>query len=284
MNDLQVRPFLKWPGGKRWLAHRLTPILSSELQGTYYEPFLGAGAVFLALAPATAILADTNRSLIDFLRTVRKQPNEVVEAVWRLSNTRECYYDVRSRVPRTKVGRAARFLYLNRTCWGGVHRLNREGTFNVPFGDSGREIICRQDVIAAAKAFGSAKLYTKDFESLISPAGKGDVIYCDPPYTTKGAGNGFIRYNESLFSWEDQERLSMTCRRARRRGAFVAVSGLNHFEFLDLYRGWWVAEFKRPSTVGRIVTSRHSVSEVVVFSRKPKGGVGINDVSIHKVS
>ena len=280
MNDPSIEPFLKWPGGKRWLASRLSAILKPELQGTYYEPFLGAGAVFLHLAPDHAVLSDTNRSLISFLRTVRKSPVHVVEAAWRFSNTRDCSYAVRKRSARTQIGEAARFLYLNRTCWGGVYRLNQLGTFNVPFGDSGREIVSKQHVVSVAKAFQGAKLHAWDFAKAIVRTNKGDVLYCDPPYTTKGAGNGFIRYNESLFSWSDQERLATECRKARRRGVFIAVSGLNHFEFLDLYPGWWVMEINRPSTVAREVDSRRLVSEAVVFSRKP---VVDSDVNFRRI-
>ncbi|MBS0202018.1 MAG: Dam family site-specific DNA-(adenine-N6)-methyltransferase [Planctomycetes bacterium] len=264
-----IEPFLKWPGGKRWLSSVLSAVLQAELSGTYFEPFLGAGALFLAMRPKKAVLSDVNADLIEFLKTVKRYPELVVESVWRLSNSEECYYRVRGSVPRTRIGRAARFLYLNRTCWGGVYRLNKEGRFNVPFGNSGRIICNRDDVVLASTAFRTAKLSAADFEKTMAQAGTGDVIYADPPYTTRGAGNGFIRYNESLFRWEDQLRLAKVAREAAERQAFVAVSGLNHFEFIDLYPGWWVAEFERASNVGRDLQSRVRICEVVVFSRRP---------------
>jgi DNA adenine methylase len=262
-------PFLKWPGGKRWLSSRVAPILAAELSKTYFEPFLGAAAMYLALRPKAAVLGDTNGDLMQFLSTIREQPNEVVEHVWRFSNTQDCYYRVRASRPTTAIGQAARFLFLNRTCWGGVYRLNRNGEFNVPFGGSGRTICRRQDVLAVSNALRDATFLVGDFSQTIGNAAHGDVIYCDPPYTTKGAGNGFIRYNESLFSWADQSRLAREARSARRRGAFVAVSGLDHVEILDLYSGWWVARFKRHSLIGRAITSRRRISEVVIFSRRP---------------
>jgi DNA adenine methylase len=269
MPDTVIEPFLKWPGGKRWLTSILGTVLQTELHGTYFEPFLGAGAVFLAMRPKKAVLADVNADLIEFVKTVKRYPELVVESVWRLSNSKDCYYRVRGSAPRTRIGRAARFLYLNRTCWGGVYRLNREGRFNVPFGNSGRTICNRNDVVRASKAFRTAKLTAADFQPIMARAGTGDVVYADPPYTTRGAGNGFIRYNESLFRWEDQQRLAKAAHEAAERQAFVAVSGLNHFEFLELYPGWWVAEFERASNVGRDLQSRVRICEVVVFSRRP---------------
>ncbi len=138
-----VRPFLKWPGGKRWLAPWLAEIIRPELGGSYYEPFLGGGAVFLQLSPATAVLSDLNEDLITTLDTIRNYPERVVHAAWRFTNTKTCYERVRKMGPRTDIGAAARFLYLNRTCWGGIYRLNRKGEFNTPFGNSGRAI-CRK--------------------------------------------------------------------------------------------------------------------------------------------
>lgn len=267
--EQKCEPFLKWPGGKRWLAPILADILKNELSGCYYEPFLGAGAVFLHLQPTCAVLSDRNKDLVEFLCTVREYPDEVVRAVWRWSNTADCYYHVRSCRPRTEIGRAARFLYLNRTCWGGIYRTNKEGHFNVPFGDSGRGLCRLIHVCLVAAALSSATLLEEDFESILDGSIKGDVVYADPPYTAKGEDNGFLRYNERLFSWSDQERLAATCKRARRRGVFVAVSGLSHPELMALYKGWWVLKLMRHSLVSRIPTSRKKVSEVVLFSRRP---------------
>jgi DNA adenine methylase len=269
MTKAEIDPFLKWPGGKRWLTTILCGIFAAELKNTYYEPFLGAGAMYLSLRPKSAILSDKNKELIAFLNTVKRNPSAVVRAVWRWSNEESCYYRVRESAPRTEIGKAARFLYLNRTCWGGIYRLNRKGEFNVPFGNSGRTICRHEAVVLAASAFRRAKLLVADFEEVMENAKTGDVIYADPPYTTRGAGNGFVRYNESIFSWQDQLRLADAARQAADRGSFVAVSGLNHVEFLELYPNWFVAELQRPSNVGRDVFSRRQVCEAVVFSRRP---------------
>jgi len=264
-----IVPFLKWPGGKRWLANSLSVILRHELSGTYYEPFIGGGAVFLSLQPERAILCDANPALIDCLRTSSRKPETVLRALWRWTNTAECYYQVRNLNPRKETTKAAKFIYLSRTCWGGIYRVNRQGKFNVPFGNSGRTICHAKEFILAAKVFKNAELLSSDFEFVIEQAGEGDVVYADPPYTTLGQNNGFARYNEHLFAWKDQERLAVCCRRAKKRGAFVAISGLWHETVLSLYSGWWAIRSERMSTVSRVADGRRMISEAVIFSRKP---------------
>lgn len=274
-----VNPCLKWPGGKRWLAPVLADIMKRELAGRYFEPFLGGAAVFLTLRPRAALLADINHELIEFYRVSRRQPEAVVEAAWRFRNDEDGYYAARSSRPRTTVGRAARFLFLNKTCWGGIYRLNRVGEFNVPFGRSGRHVCSRQSVRAVADALKTSILRCSDFEAVIEEAVEGDGVYADPPYTTKGENNGFVRYNEKLFAWEDQERLARVCRKAGRRGVFVAVSGLWHDDLLSLYPGWWAMRLPRSSLISRKAEGRRLVSEVVLFSRRPMGLVSETDLT-----
>ncbi len=226
--------------------------------------------MFLRLAPVKAFLSDTNLELVDFFQCIREFPEAVVRATWRFSNTASSFYRVRSMQPRSCIQAAARFLYLNRTCWGGLFRTNRKGQFNVPFGNSGRTICRRDQVLACSRVLRTAKIEGLDFEDAMDMASHGDVVYADPPYTTKGQNNGFLRYNECLFSWQDQVRLAKASRRAARRRAFVAVSGLLHDELLTLYRGWWAWSLDRTSLISRDVTSRRPVTEVVLFSRRPR--------------
>jgi DNA adenine methylase len=245
----------------------LAPILSAELRGKYREPFFGGGAVFFQLRPRQAVISDVNPELIAFLKCLAHSPEEIVECVWRWTNARKCYDAVREARPRSPIGASARFLYLNRTCWGGIYRTNRAGEFNVPFGDSGRVICRRRQVLACASALQGVDIVGLDFADAVSAAEKGDVVYADPPYTTKGENNGFVRYNERLFSWDDQVRLAKVCSSARSRGAFVAASGLWHPELLKLYRGWWAWKVERVCRVSRTINARGSVNEAVLFSR-----------------
>lgn len=265
-----VEPFLKWPGGKRWLAPGLASILRGELTGTYWEPFLGGGAVFLALRPNRATLSDINAQLIACFETVRRYPERVISSLGRFSNTEDCYYRVRRMKARTEVGTVARFIFLNRTCWGGIYRLNQHGVFNVPFGNSHRGVCSKQGILSVARALHGRELVTADFEKAFNRAVHGDVIYADPPYTVTHEDNGFVRYNERLFKWDDQQRLARAAARVRRRGIFVAVSGAWHPDVLALYPGWYAVRIERHSCISRRLHGRRKVSEVVVFSRRPQ--------------
>lgn len=269
-NLSNLLPILKWPGGKRWLSKTLVPIIRDELQGCYFEPFLGGGATFLALCPKEAVLSDANEQLINFYKCCVKNPKETVRAAMRRGNTKTEYYEARQSKPTTETGRAGRFLYLNKTCWGGVYRLNKKGEFNVPFGNSGRAICDKQSIYDAALVFGKAQLMCSDFGLAFDKCKKGDVVFADPPYTSLGQFNGFVRYNEKLFSWADQVRLSILAKKAKRKGTFVAVCGSFHRDVVALYRNWWILEVKRKTTVARKAKKSNSVSECVVFSRKPK--------------
>jgi DNA adenine methylase len=264
-------PLLKWPGGKSWLAPKLSQIFRVELaQGaTYHEPFLGSAATFLSLQPNQAVLSDINSHLIEFYLCIRDHFDEVLNLVWRYSNTSECYYRIRKMKPQTTIGRAARFLFLNRTCWGGIYRLNKKGEFNVPFGNSGRIICRKKNVLSVSSALTKATIVCSDFEDIITKASRGDVLYADPPYTTLGQNNGFLRYNERLFRWSDQRRLAHCCIEAADRGVFVAVSGLWHPDILTLYPGWQVWKIQRKSCVSRLVESRYAIYEVVLFNKMP---------------
>jgi DNA adenine methylase len=264
-----VESVLKWPGGKRWIAPLVSKLATKSLRNCYFEPFLGSGAVFFNLAPPRSVLSDINSELIETLQTLRAEPRAVLAGLGRLSNTKDCYYTVRARCPQTPIGRAVRFIYLTRTCWGGIYRLNRKREFNVPFGNSGR-VICRKNLlISAAGALRPATLRVADFEDAIITAGEGDVVYADPPYTTLGENNGFLRYNEHLFAWDDQVRLANCCREINRKGGTAIVSGLCHQSVLSLYYGWWVIKVRRHSTVSRLASGHRLVTEVLITNTEP---------------
>lgn len=263
-------PILKWPGGKRWLTVDVCPIVQEELAGTYYEPFLGGAAMYLSLDADDAVLSDTNCQLIDFYKTCVQFPERVVDRARQFLNDENTYYRVRSSNPTSDIGKAARFFYLNKTCWGGIYRLNKHGDFNVPFGNSGRKICNKHMFVGASAKLGRAELKCCDFADALSLSVSGDVVFADPPYTSRGQFNGFVRYNEKLFSWADQVRLCESARSARRRGVFVAVCGALHRDILSLYENWWVLTITRCSSIARKRESRKLVSECVLFSRKPK--------------
>jgi DNA adenine methylase len=271
-----LRPFIKWPGGKRWVADRVAELIRFNLSGTYFEPFLGGGAVFFALRPKRAVLADINDELIAMYRAVRDDPEAVISAVRRLRVSANVYYRIRAAKPSEAVAGAARFLYLNKTAFSGIYRLNLKGEFNVPYGGGERtpEMLWKTDVLRyASKALRQVHLKVGDFEPVIDSADEGDVVYCDPTYTVAHDNNGFVRYNERNFSWSDQERLARCALRAVGRGVTVVVSNAHHTSIKKLYRG---ANFETLSRVSRVTPHpdlRRTIQEFLIVL-KPRGHDG----------
>jgi len=233
-----TQPFLKWPGGKRWLVPTLLDLVRRYHCVTYREPFLGGGALFFALRPTFAELSDINPELINTYRQVKYKAATLSAQLRNIPVDEETYNALRCQQGGTAIERAVRFLYLNRTAFSGMYRLNRAGRFNVPFGGGERTTapLWEADLLrSAARALRTARLETMDFEVAMSRADEGDFVYCDPTYTVAHNNNGFVRYNERNFSWEDQERLARSCRDAASRGATVVVSNAYHHEVLRLF-------------------------------------------------
>jgi DNA adenine methylase len=234
----QGQAFLKWAGGKRWLVASHAEILSLKFR-RYVEPFLGSGAVYFHLQPKRAILADVNAELINCYSVIRDQPRAVLKVLAKHQRLHSVshYYEERSRQRRSPVQRAAQFLYLNRTCWNGLYRVNLRGEFNVPIGTKSSVLLPTDDFELTSKLLRSAKLYTQDFELTLENTGEGDFIFADPPYTVKHNLNGFLKYNESIFSWDDQRRLCSVLSKAKRRGAKILLTNADHESVRELYRG-----------------------------------------------
>ena len=198
---------------------------------------------------------------------IRDDPAEVIRILRRRKVDPETYYRIRKSEPTRPPARAARFLYLNRTAFGGIYRVNLSGKFNVPYGGGQRtpEVLWKTDMLRlASRALQAAKLKVGDFERIIEPSGLGDVIYCDPTYTVAHDNNGFIRYNERNFSWADQKRLAAAAHRAARRGATVLVTNAHHISIRRLYPGALFETLTRMSTVTPRSELRRPVEELLI--------------------
>ncbi len=255
--DEQTVPFLRWPGGKRWLAPTLAPAVARVLAdsgGTYHEPFLGAGAVALALAPARAVLSDANAELIRAFRFVRDWPERVLDIVAAWPVDEETYYRIRADHHLSGIRAAARFVYLNRTCYGGLHRTNKLGLFTAAYGGGSRttEPLFREKLLERAAATldrPDVHLLARGWRGAFRDAVAGDVIYCDPPYAAKARG-AFDRYGAEVFSWDDQEELAAAAVRARLRGVTVIVSNGARPEIAELYSSAIPISFWKRKRVG----------------------------------
>jgi DNA adenine methylase len=265
-------PFVKWAGGKRLLLPKLLPLLPSlEAGRRYSEPFLGGGAVFFALQPERALLADLNAELIEVFAAVQDDVEAVVEALQPLKNDEDTYYRVRRSRPRKAATRAARFIYLNKTCFNGLYRVNTRGDFNVPFGRHGQQLlVCDVDQLtAASRALASAELAVGDFGATGRRARAGDVVYFDPPYTTAHSNNGFIEYNQRVFSWADQRRLARNALALVRRGVHVAISNADHPAITALYadRAFCLHRISRWSTMAGKPQHRFPATELLIVGQ-----------------
>jgi DNA adenine methylase len=193
-----------------------------------------------------------NEDLIATYRAVRRDSGAIVRHLRRYRVTKQDYYRIRNREPKNLITRAARFLYLNRTAFGGVYRLNLEGRFNVPYGGGERTPanLWETDILErAARALRRVRLKASDFEPILDLARSGDVAYCDPTYTVAHNNNGFVRYNERNFSWSDQKRLAAAAMAATRRGATVIISNAHHASIRELYPS---ARFMTLTRISRI--------------------------------
>ncbi len=267
-----MTPFLKWPGGKRWLvAFFLQHVRGIEFR-RYVEPFLGGGAVFFGLEPPRAFLSDVNADLINVYLQVRADPSQLVRRLKWLPVDNETYFHLRGSTPTAPIESAVRFLYLNRTAFGGMYRLNRRGEFNVPFGGGERtpRLLWERGLLqVGSRALSGAVIEVADFEETLDRTGSGDLVYCDPTYTAAHNNNGFVRYNERIFSWMDQVRLAAAAQRAASRGAHVIVSNASHADITRLYPGVELHTVTRWSGLPKVASKRSITQELVMMLRPP---------------
>lgn len=260
-------PFLRWAGAKRAMVPNLLRAVPAEYN-RYVEPFLGSGALFFALEPKRAVLNDSLAPLVETYLAVRDDPAAVHAHVseWRVD--KESYYEVRSQSPKDRAARAARFIYLNKTCWNGLYRVNLRGEFNVPFGrPKSSNIVSQQTLEACSAALKRCEsVGTGDFEQVLADCTPGDLVFLDPPYVTGHNNNGFIEYNEKLFTWNDQCRLAREVRRLRNLGAHVIVTNADHDAIRELYDGFELTSLTRHSTLAGDSSHRRKVSELVITS------------------
>ena len=267
--SVSVEPFLKWAGGKRWLIPHLK-LEKLKYSGRYIEPFLGSGAIYFALRPKRAIISDINESLVDAYRCVRDCPDEISEILGKhqLEHSKAYYYEVRSNMGQNPIDRAASLIYLNRTCWNGLYRVNRKGKFNVPKGTKSSVLLNSDSWPAVADALSGAQIVARDFEISIDEAASGDLLFVDPPYTVKHNLNGFLKYNESLFSWDDQIRLHAALLRASLRSVNIIATNADHESIRELYKvGFKFRRLERSSVLSGDPSFRGRYSELLITAK-----------------
>ncbi len=218
------------------------------------------------------MLSDLNPRLIETYQQVRDNP-EYIEKILRQHDrlhNKNYYYEMRQKnYPRSPSLRAAQFIYLNRTCWNGLYRVNSIGKFNVPRGTKSRVLLNSDNFISISHALKRSTIVSQDFSKTLQKAGKGDFVYVDPPYTVKHKYNAFTKYNEKIFSWEDQIRLRNEIRSAIDRGAQIAISNADHQSIRYLYRDiGTMIDISRNSVIAANRSHRGRVDELLILSWK----------------
>ena len=231
---------------------------------------------FFHLRPQSARLSDLNGELIATYTTLRDMPRKVKRylAIHHRMHSSEYYYQVRNQRPLTPVTKAARFIYLNRTCFNGLYRVNREGVFNVPKGTKDVVIYPDDNFVQISRILRSTELHSCDFSDTISAATEGDFLYIDPPYTVRHNNGNFLKYNERIFSWSDQKRLAECVVQAASRGASILISNADHPCIHELYgevfwQRWSVSRFSRIASSSEY---RKSTTEAIISNYLNKHG------------
>lgn len=261
--ELNIKPFVRWAGGKNWVLGTLKNFLPDKFNN-YHEPFLGGGSVFFSIKPRNiSFLSDLNNELINAFIQIKENPITLIKHLDTFLNTENNYYKVRSNINGDPVVNAARFIFLNKTCYNGIYRVNSKGRFNVPYGHNQNVTIYeKNNLIAINKILQRSQITAHDFEISLINIQKDDLVFLDPPYTVTHTKNGFLEYNQKIFSWEDQERLADFVNNINKKGAYFILTNAVHENIVTLYKNLGKRfEIERYSTITSQIEKRRRISE-----------------------
>lgn len=264
----RLRPVLKWAGGKSGILAQLISHFPTEFE-RFVEPFVGGGAVVLSLDPKVpATINDANAEIIELYEVIRSHPQELMSSLDALVKgySESFFYALRSQQPAGRVERAARTVFLNKTGFNGLYRQNSKGQFNVPWG---KRTACPRlydaaNVLAVSARMQNVVLSHADFETVIDSCGKGDFVYCDPPYEPVSRSASFNAYRAGGFSQEEQKRLKSACIRAASRGAKIAISNSFAAFIRELYADARIQQVSARRAINSNGQGRGVVAEVLV--------------------
>lgn len=262
-----VRPPVKWAGGKSQLLPAFEPLFPKEPFGLYIEPFVGGGAVFFHLAPSKAVLIDNNPELINFYLVVRDEAELLIEDLKKHRNTKDYYYAMRAldSANLDRVRRASRFLYLNKTAYNGLWRVNKNGRHNVPFGRyKNPKILDEENLRKVSAALKGAEVVLGDFSYCLNFAEEGAFVYLDPPYQPVSRTASFTGYTAESFGEEDQRRLSAVFRKLDEMGCRVMLSNSDTPFVRQLYQGYDIQVVYARRAINSKPDKRGPVTELVI--------------------
>lgn len=263
LNNYQ-KPFLRWAGGKNWLLKYLQEIKKKNFNN-YHEPFLGGASTFFYLQPnGHSYLSDLNGELIETFQVVKDNATGIIKKLKTFKNTESDYYKIRVTEFKSPVERAAKFIYLNQTSFNGIYRVNLKGIYNVPFGFRKKNFLDIDNLKNAQRCLTNTTLKEADFFWVLENLKRHDLVFLDPPYTVSHNNNGFIKYNEKLFSLDDQKRLSNLIDQIKQRGAYYILTNAAHKTIDDIFeKGDKKLIYQRASLVGGTNAKRGQTKEFV---------------------
>ena len=272
--EYNIKPFLKWAGGKRKLLSKIQNYIPKEFS-IYYEPFVGGGAVLFYLLPKKAVISDVSEELINVYWVIKNNIDELIEDLKRHKNEKEYYYKIRA-LDREKgfdnfsnILKASRIIYLNKTCYNGLFRVNRKGYFNVPFGRyKNPDIVNEENLRSVSQYFNenSIEILNTDFEDALKNVKKGDFVYLDPPYHPISETSSFTSYTNNGFNEKEQIRLKKVCDKLNQIGCKFLLSNSDSNLVMDLYKDYreTIEKVQVPRSINCKASRRGKINEVLI--------------------
>lgn len=261
-----IKPFLKWAGGKSQLLPKLEKYIPASFN-KYIEPFIGGGALYFYINPSTPIISDLNEELIITYKTVKSNVEDIINILATYENNEDFYYKIRSINPSSinDIERAARLIYLNKTCFNGLYRVNKKGVFNVPYGKRNGEFLNKELLRDASNFLQNAIIINSDFLKTLSHyASEGDLVFLDPPYYPVGKYSDFKRYTKEFFYHEDHLKLRNEFDRLVNLGCYVILTNSNNSQILDLYSKYEVKVFNTKRLISSNPNTRDGQDIIVL--------------------
>jgi DNA adenine methylase len=273
LSDLSITPFLKWAGGKRQLIKYIRDYVPLEYN-KYYEPFVGAGAVFFDLLPDNAVINDINSELINVYNVIKYNVEELISDLKKHKNSAEYFYSIRELDRNitlyeslSDVEKASRTIFLNKTCYNGLYRVNKSGHFNTPFGKYKNPEIVNADLLRKISEYfnnSNIIILNRDFEDAIIDVSSCDFVYFDPPYDPLTETSNFTSYYQLKFGKDDQIRLKKVCDELNKKGIKFLLSNSNTDFILDLYSEYNIEFIKAKRAINSNPNKRGEITEILV--------------------
>lgn len=278
MGEVEIPTFLKWAGGKGSLLSQYKNLFP-EKQERYFEPFIGSGAVFFYVKqvfnPKFILLSDINEELINCWQVVRDNVEELTGLLeaHKEKHNKEYYYNTRALFPKdlSVVQRAARLIYLNRTCFNGLYRVNSKGQFNVPMGDyKNPRILDVKSLKKSSEMLKGIRIETRNYYDILKQVKKGDFVYMDPPYSPISETSSFTSYTQYPFLVKEQEELAQFCKKLDNKGCNFMLSNSNSEMIRELYKDFSIIEITAKRMISADSSKRGNVKELIALNYKPR--------------